>query len=176
NSHQRGVGHRTRLHEDRARAAHLRTLVVQETVKLRERLARYDIIVTILLTIQELSFSGLMPIYVHRDLPFPPYRSPLLSGRDFMEFLDCGYRGLYHETQQQIRERKGLKSGQDISDYMGSLETAANIFRAALARQLMEDRGVADLPRANATHLEAGDSVRAVSLSKDIVPEQLATP
>ena len=59
---------------------------------------------------------------------------------------------------------------------MGGLETAANIFRAALARQLMEDRGVADLPRANATHLEAGDSVRAVLLSKDIVPEQLATP
>ena len=93
-----------------------------------------------------------------------------------MEFLDFGYRGLYDETQQQIRERKGLKRGQDITDYMGGLETAANIFRAALARQLMDDRGVADLPGANATHHESSDSVRAVLLSKGIVPEQLPTP
>jgi hypothetical protein len=93
-----------------------------------------------------------------------------------MQFLDFGYRGLYHETQRQIRERTDLKRSQDISDCMGSLETAANIFRAALARQLMDDRDVVDLPRANTTHHEAGDSVRAVLLSKGIVQEQLPTP
>jgi DNA-damage-inducible protein D len=115
-------------------------------------------------------------MYKHRDLALAAYRSGVLSGRDFLQILEFGYRGLYHETQQQIRECKGLKRGQDISDYMGSLETAANIFHAALAHQLMDDRGVTDLPRANATHHEAGDSVRAVLLSKGIVPEQLPTP
>ncbi len=59
---------------------------------------------------------------------------------------------------------------------MGSLETASNIFRAALARQLMDDRSVTSLPTANATHHEAGDSVRALLLSKGIVPESLPTP
>jgi hypothetical protein len=43
---------------------------------------------------------------------------------------------------------------------MGSLETAASIFRAALAKQLIDDRGVRELPAATATHHEAGDSVR----------------
>lgn len=99
-----------------------------------------------------------------------------MSSQEFARFFNAGYLGLYHETQQQIRERKGLKRGQDISDYMGSLETASNIFRAALARQLMDDRGVASLPAANTTHHEAGDSVRALLLSKGIVPESLPTP
>ena len=99
-----------------------------------------------------------------------------LTSQEFAAFFNAGYLGLYRETQQRIRERKGLKRGQDISDYMGSLETAANIFRAALAKQMVDDRGVTDLPQANATHHEAGDSVRAVLLSKGIVPEQLPTP
>lgn len=171
-----GVGHQARLQEGRERAPHLRALAVAEGLKLRERLARYDDIGNFLLTVEALSWSGLLTMYKHRDLALAAYRSGVLSGRDFIQFLDFGYRGLYHETQQQIRERKGLKRGQDISDYMGSLETAANIFRAALAHQLMDDRGVTDLPRANATHHEAGDSVRAVLLSKGIMPEQLPTP
>ena len=99
-----------------------------------------------------------------------------MTDLEFARFFNAGYIGLYHETQAQIRERKGLKRSQDISDYMGSLETAANIFRAALAKQLMDDRAVSDLVRANATHHEAGDSVRALLLSKGIVPEQLPTP
>jgi DNA-damage-inducible protein D len=110
------------------------------------------------------------------DLALRAREAGAMTAQEFATFFNAGYRGLYHETQQQIRERMGLKRSQDISDYMGSLETAANIFRAALARQLMDDRNVTDLPRANSTHHEAGDSVRAVLLSKGIVPEQLPTP
>jgi DNA-damage-inducible protein D len=100
----------------------------------------------------------------------------VMTDQEFARFFNAGYRGLYQETQQQIRERKGLKRSQDVSDYMGSLETAANIFRAALARQLLDDRGVPDAATANATHYEAGDSVRALLVSKGIYPEALPTP
>lgn len=99
-----------------------------------------------------------------------------LTSREFARFFNAGYLGLYHETHAQIHERKGLKRTQDISDYMGSMETAANIFRAALARQLMDDRAVTETPAANATHYEAGDSVRELLVSKGIVPERLPTP
>lgn len=103
-----------------------------------------------------------------------------MTEQEFAHFFNAGYRGLYHETQQQIRTRKGLKRSQDVSDYMGSLETAANIFRAALARQLLDDRGIGatvpDTATANATHHEAGDSVRALLVSKGIYPERLPTP
>jgi DNA-damage-inducible protein D len=109
------------------------------------------------------------------DLALRAREAGALTSQEFARFFNAGYQGLYHETQQ-VRERKELKRGHDISDYMGSLETAANIFRAALARQMMDDRAIVDLPRANATHHEAGDSVRAVLLSKGIIPEQLPTP
>jgi hypothetical protein len=39
----------------------------------------------------------------------------------------------------------------------------------------MDDRSVTDLPEANLTHHEAGDSVRAVLLSKGTAPELLPT-
>lgn len=110
------------------------------------------------------------------DLALRARAAGAMTSQEFARFFNAGYLGLYHETQQRIRERKELKRGQDVSDYMGSLETAANIFRAALARQLMDDRGVTDLPQAYATHYEAGGSVRALLLSKGIVPEQLPTP
>jgi hypothetical protein len=59
---------------------------------------------------------------------------------------------------------------------MGSLETASNIFRAALARHLLDDRGVPDAAVANETHHEAGHSVRALLMSKGIYPERFPTP
>ncbi|WIG59408.1 MAG: hypothetical protein OJF49_002155 [Ktedonobacterales bacterium] len=100
----------------------------------------------------------------------------VMTDREFATFFNAGYRGLYRERQHEIRARKGLKHGQDISDFMGSLEVAANDFRAALARQLLADRGVTGVPAANATHYEAGDSVRALLVTKGIHPEQLPTP
>jgi DNA-damage-inducible protein D len=95
------------------------------------------------------------------DLALRAREAGAMTSQEFAAFFNAGYRGLYQETRQQIRDRKGLTRGKDISDYMGSLETAANIFRAALAHQMMDDRSVTDLSRANATHHEAGDSVRA---------------
>jgi DNA-damage-inducible protein D len=104
----------------------------------------------------------------------------VITAQEFAHFFNAGYKGLYHQTQQAIRTRKKLKRSQDVSDYMGSLETAANVFRAALARQLLDDRGVGETDpealKASATHHEAGDSVRALLVSKGIYPEKLPTP
>ena len=104
----------------------------------------------------------------------------VITAQEFAHFFNAGYQGLYHEAQQAIRTRKHLKRNQDVSDYMGSLETAANIFRAALARQMLEDRDVGisgpEAMKASATHYEAGDSVRGLLLSKGIYPEKLPTP
>ncbi len=72
--------------------------------------------------------------------------------------------------------RKGLKPSQDVSDWMGSLELSANHFRAALARHQMEARTVVDAPSANATHHQAGASIRAFPLSQGVTPEALPRP
>lgn len=50
---------------------------------------------------------------------------------DYAIFQNYGYMGLYNGLKAaDIRQRKGLKKGQDILDHMGSTELAANLFRA----------------------------------------------
>ena len=50
---------------------------------------------------------------------------------NFGKFNDYGYKGLYNgETAKQIAKRKGIDDTKDdILDYMGSTELAANLFR-----------------------------------------------
>ena len=51
--------------------------------------------------------------------------------RDYAIFQNKGYQGLYGGLgRKEIHERKGLKKSQDILDFMGSTELAANLFRA----------------------------------------------
>ena len=100
----------------------------------------------------------------------------VMTDREFADFFNAGYRGLYHEKQAEIRVRKGLKHSGDVRTTWAASRTAANDFRAALARQLLSDRGTAGANAANAIHHEAGDSVRALLVAKDIYPEQLPTP
>lgn len=50
---------------------------------------------------------------------------------DYAIFQNYGYMGLYGGLKaSDIKERKGLKKSQDILDYMGYEELAANLFRA----------------------------------------------
>ena len=50
---------------------------------------------------------------------------------DYAVFQNYGYMGLYNGLKaQDIKERKGLKKNQNILDFMGSTELAANLFRA----------------------------------------------
>lgn len=112
----------------------------------------------------------------HAELSAHAKRAGVLTTQQFASFYNAGYRGLYRETASQIRARKGLKARQEIADYMGILETAANDFRAALALTLLQARGVSDVATANETHYEAGDEVRQTLVRKEIYPERLPTP
>jgi len=112
----------------------------------------------------------------HLELSARAHQAGIKTAQQHAHFFNAGHRGLYRETASQILARKGLKPGQYFYNYMGSLETAANDFRATLALTLLNMRRVADVPTANATHYEAGDAVRQTLLQKGIAPEELPTP
>jgi DNA-damage-inducible protein D len=60
----------------------------------------------------------------------------VITRHDFAVFQDHGYRGLYGgETARDIAERKGLKKGQTILDWMGPDELAAKLLRASQTEQ-----------------------------------------
>lgn len=102
----------------------------------------------------------------------------VVTRRDFALFQDFGYRGLYAgETARDIAERKGLRRGQAILDWMGPDELAANLFRASLTEQSLRNEPVATKEQANQVHHRTGAAVRQVIVEQGgTAPEKLPTP
>lgn len=96
---------------------------------------------------------------------------------NFGKFNNAGYLGLYNETASQIKQRKGLKKGQDILDYMGSEELGANIFRITQTEAKLNKSNINDEKLACATHNYVGKAVRrAIEQVGGTMPENLPTP
>ncbi len=97
---------------------------------------------------------------------------------DYAIFQNYGYMGLYGGLKaSDIKERKGLKKSQDILDYMGYEELAANLFRATNTESKLRRENIQGKQEANKTHFEVGKKVR--DTIKDLggtMPEDLPTP
>ena len=97
---------------------------------------------------------------------------------DYAIFQNYGYMGLYGGLKaSDIKERKGLKKSQDILDYMGYEELAANLFRATQTEAKLRRENIQGKQAANKTHFEVGKKVR--DTIKDLggtMPEDLPTP
>jgi DNA-damage-inducible protein D len=102
----------------------------------------------------------------------------VVTKRDFAIFQDHGYRGLYGgETARDIAARKGLARGQQILDWMGPDELAANLFRASQTEQKLRREPVQGKAQANQSHFEVGKAVRTfITEQGNTPPEQLPTP
>ena len=97
---------------------------------------------------------------------------------DFAIFQNYGYIGLYNGLKaQDIKERKGLKKNQDILDFMGSTELAANLFRATQTEEKLRREHIQGKSEANKTHYEVGKKVRqTIKELGGTMPEDLPTP
>ena len=98
--------------------------------------------------------------------------------RNFGKFQNSGYRGLYNgETAANIRARKGLGKKQDILDYMGSTELAANYFRITQTEDKLRREQIQGEAQANETHYNVGRKVRqTISELGGTMPEELPVP
>jgi DNA-damage-inducible protein D len=96
--------------------------------------------------------------------------------RRFGLFNDAGYRGLYGgRSYAQIKEEKGLRSQDNLLDYAGRTELAANEFRITQAEdRLRKDRVMGEESAIN-THHAVGKEVRAaIGRIGNPMPEELA--
>ncbi len=103
----------------------------------------------------------------------------VIKPNDFATFYDHGYMGLYGGLRENdIHARKGLTSEkQKISDYMGSEELGANIFRATQTDAKLRRDHVNTKVEANVTHYYVGQEVReAIKRLGGTMPEDLPTP
>lgn len=97
---------------------------------------------------------------------------------DYAIFQNKGYQGLYGGLgRKEIHARKGLKKNQDILDYMGSTELAANLFRATQTDEKLRKEHITGKEAANQTHYEVGKKVRqTIKELGGTMPEDLPTP
>lgn len=97
---------------------------------------------------------------------------------DYAIFQNKGYQGLYGGlNRKDIHKRKGLKKSQDILDFMGSTELAANLFRATQTDEKLRRENIVGKEAANQTHYEVGKKVRqTIKELGGTMPEDLPTP
>ena len=97
---------------------------------------------------------------------------------DYAIFQNYGYKGLYNGMDKNaIHSHKGLTEKQQILDYMGSEELAANLFRATQTEAKLRRENIQGKKLANLTHYNVGKKVRETI--KDLggtMPEDLPTP
>ena len=97
---------------------------------------------------------------------------------DYAIFQNEGYKGLYGGlTAKDIHVRKKLKKSQQILDYMGSTELAANLFRATQTEEKLRKDEIKGKNKANAVHYEVGKKVRkTIADIGGTMPEDLPVP
>lgn len=98
--------------------------------------------------------------------------------KDYAIFQNKGYQGLYGGLgAKEIHARKGLKKSQEILDYMGSTELAANLFRATQTDEKLRRENIQGKYAAYDTHFEVGKKVRqTIKELGGTMPEDLPTP
>ena len=102
----------------------------------------------------------------------------VITDEEFAIFQNAGYMGLYGGLDvNDIHERKHLKAGQKILDYMGSTELIANLFRISQTEEKLRKDKINGSEKATATHYEVGREVRAaIKKIGGTMPEDLPTP
>lgn len=100
------------------------------------------------------------------------------TNSDFAIFQNHGYKGLYDGLDAKgIHQHKGLKKSQKILDHMGSIELAANLFRATQAEDKLRRENIKGKNEANQTHFEVGTIVRdTIKKLGGTMPEDLPVP
>lgn len=100
------------------------------------------------------------------------------TGLDYAIFQNCGYKGLYGGmTAKDIKVHKQLGKNDDILDYMGHEELAANLFRATQTEAKLRRDHIIGKENANQTHYAVGKEVRnTIARLGGTMPENLSTP
>ena len=94
-------------------------------------------------------------------LAFTAKNAGVIEAIDYAIFQDHGYKGLYGGLcSKDIHKRKELKKNEQILDHMGSIELAANLFRATQTEDKLKRENIKGKEKANQTHFEVGQKVR----------------
>lgn len=95
--------------------------------------------------------------------------------KHFDSFLNQGYMGLYNMNLAKLKNQRGLGKKDNISDYMGRTELAANLFRVTQAEErIKNDPNVNNQASAEKAHYQIAKQVRDIVIANtNILPENM---
>lgn len=80
--------------------------------------------------------------------------------KDFRFFMNEGYMGLYNKPIREIKVNKGIGPDDNLYDYMGRAEMAANLFRITMTEERLRRRHTHSAYEAAAIHKRIGEDIR----------------
>lgn len=80
--------------------------------------------------------------------------------KDFRFFMTEGYLGLYNKPIREIKLLKGVDEDDNLYEYMGRAELAANLFRITMTEERLRQSGVHSPFEAAAIHKRIGEDIR----------------
>jgi DNA-damage-inducible protein D len=81
---------------------------------------------------------------------------------NYAYFQDAGIRGLYNMGTSDLKRKRKLSGKDNIADYMGRTELAANLFRVTQTEERIKNKGIKGQSQLEATHSQVGKEVRAM--------------
>ncbi|MCB0638295.1 MAG: hypothetical protein KDC54_16815 [Lewinella sp.] len=80
--------------------------------------------------------------------------------RDFRYFTTEGYLGLYNQPIRDVKRHKGVDEADNLFEYMGRTELAANLFRITMTEERLKRSNLQSPFQAAAIHKRIGADVR----------------
>lgn len=98
--------------------------------------------------------------------------------QNYARFQDAGYRGLYNMPSRQLKQERGVEN---LLDYMGRTELAANLFRVTQTEERITKENVKGQERLETTHFTVARDVRAMVIRNtgkrpEILPQEKQIP
>ena len=96
--------------------------------------------------------------------------------KDFRMFMTEGYLGLYNKPIREVKKEKGVDEDDNLYEYMGRTELAANLFRITMTEEKLKNSQVDSPFAAAAVHRKIGEGIRdMVKENTGKFPEELPT-
>ena len=100
--------------------------------------------------------------------------SGIKDARDFADFTNAGYLGLYNKTAGQLKKERRLDDKSTLQDYMGRTELAANLFRVTQTEEKLRQDKVKTKSAALGAHSSVARKIREMVIENTgRAPERL---
>lgn len=96
----------------------------------------------------------------HTSLMSAAKDAGVIDARDFADFTNAGYLGLYNQTAGQLKRKRQLGEKDNLQDYMGRTELAANLFRVTQTEERLKQDQIKDKSEARRTHYNVSQKIR----------------